>query len=119
MTDNAENKNTENESNDNRREVIVTPTSGVEIVAITFHRENIINECTMNPANDCSNTPLFVNRESPDIASCRFHRNEMTPFNRRSFIKIEDVPSNKPTLGELLFGDEDEEFNEDEFLIED
>jgi hypothetical protein len=43
---------------------------------------------------------------------------EMTPRVRRDFIKIEDVPSNKPSLKETFWDGEDEPTEED-FAIDD
>jgi len=94
--------------------VVIHPGSPVEIVAVTFFREDVANECVATKET-CAAIPTWVNRENADLAVCRSHRMEMPPRERRDYIKIEDVPSKKLTLGEMLFGDE--EPDEEEFSL--
>jgi len=84
-----------------------------------FYREDIDeSECVIGGDN---RPATYVNKDDTDDVICNKHRLEMTPRERRDYIKISDVPYKNPpkTAAEAIFDESDDESGDEDFELTD
>jgi hypothetical protein len=108
-----------------RRRTVPTIKIQGEEVEIEFYREDVTeSKCSFEPEDKdllCAKNSTHVNIDDEDDVICNKHRLEMSPGERRRYIKIEDVPFlNRPrSASEVAFNGADDDTDDEDFELSD